>query len=420
MKQTWLLIMVLLSMSICFGSDIEIPGYLEKKAGEYFSEAVQIRRQLHRCPELCFQEKETSGIILEYLKKLGLRIETGIAGTGIKAILDGYRDRPVLAIRCDMDGLPIQEKTGFPFSSKNQGSMHACGHDAHMTNVLITAKILSEIRENIPGTVVFIFQPCEEGPPANQAGGAQRMIQENALENPRVDAIIGLHVYPGIATGSIGIRPGAMMANVASFYLEILGKSSHGAFPHQGIDAIYAASCAIQQFQSLISRFKDPGETAVLSVGKIEGGVRVNVIAEKVEMQGTVRSFSFETQDRIAVGMENILKGLSLALGTTYNFQFFKDAPYVKNDEELTRFLIPVFKKILGDENVTEINPLTIAEDFSHYSHQIPGVFFLLGVGDQSPLHTPTFSVDEEIFKIAPVLLASAALSYLNRPLQSR
>lgn len=293
--------------------------------------------------------------------------------------------------------------------------MHACGHDAHMTNVLITAKMLSEIRQRIPGTVVFIFQPCEEGPPANQSGGAQTMLQKNVLKNPGVNAIMGLHVFPDIPEGSIGVRPGAMMANVASFYINIFGKSSHGAFPHQGIDAIYVASCAIQQFQSLISRFKDPGETAVLSVGKIEGGVRVNVIAERVSLEGTVRTFSFETQDQIALGMENILRGLSLSFGTNYSFKFSRDAPFVNNDEHLTRFMVSVFKTILGEERVLEVNPLTIAEDFSYYSHQIPAFFFLLGTGKQSPLHTPTFTVDEEIFKIAPVLFSSAALIYLNR-----
>jgi amidohydrolase len=415
MKKIVLPIMLLLLISNCYGDDVDMSAYFKKKANEYFSEAVRLRRHLHQYPELCFQEKATSNFIFQYLKKLGLTVETGIAGTGIKAILRGYREQPVLAIRSDMDALPIQEKTGFSFSSRNNGIMHACGHDAHMTNVLITAKILSEIREKIPGTVVFIFQPCEEGPPADQAGGAQKMIQENVLKNPTVNAIIGLHVFPGIPVGSIGIRPGAMMANVASFYITIFGKSSHGAFPHQGIDAIYVASSAIQQFQSLISRFKDPGEMAVLSVGKIKGGVRVNVIAEKVEMEGTVRSFSFEVQDQIALGMEKILKGLSLAFGTTYLFNFCKDAPYVKNDENLTRFIDPVFKKILGDDRVLEIKPLTIAEDFSYYSHQIPSVFFLLGTGDQSPLHTPTFSVNEDIFKIGPVLLSSAAINYLNR-----
>ncbi|MCK4836460.1 MAG: amidohydrolase [Candidatus Aminicenantes bacterium] len=414
MKKVSFLVLFVALVCPSFGTDFDLISHFKKKANEYFDEAVQLRRHLHQYPELCFQEKQTSAFVANYLTKLGLDVQTGIAGVGIKAILRGTKKKPVVAIRAEMDALPISEETGFPYSSKNKGKMHACGHDAHMTHVLITAKILSEIREKIPGTVVFIFQPCEEGPPPNQPGGAELMIQEGALKNPTVNAMLGLHVFPDIPVGCIGLRKGPIMANVASFYINIYGKSSHGAFPHQGIDAIYVACCAIQQFQSLISRLRDPTEPAVLSVGKIGGGVRVNVIAEKVELEGTVRTFSFEFQDKIYRGMKNILEGLSTAYGTTYRFIFSKDAPYVKNDESLTGFLIPVFKKILGETQVLDVKPMSIGEDFSYYSHRIPSVFFFLGIGDKPPLHTPSFTVDERIFKIAPVLFASAAIHYLN------
>ena len=363
---------------------------------------------------MCHLEKETSAFIARYLRELGLDVFTGIGGYGIKAILKGKKAEPVLAIRADMDALPIEEKTGLPFSSKNKGSMHACGHDAHMTNVLITARMLSEMKEKIPGTVVFIFQPCEEGAPPGKTGGAQAMINAGILENPHIDAILGLHVLPDLPVGAIGLCPGPIMANVASFYIKIFGKASHGAFPHQGVDAIYAASSAIMQFQSLISRFRDPNEPAVLSVGKIKGGVRLNVIAEEVELEGTVRTFSFEFQDRLSMGMEKILKGISYAYGTQYRFDFVKDAPFVKNDRPLTEFFIPVFKKILGEKNVQIVKPMTIAEDFSHYSHKIPALFFFLGVGGKSALHTPTFAVDEAVLKTGPVLFATAAIHYLT------
>ncbi|MGD2092493.1 MAG: amidohydrolase [Candidatus Aminicenantes bacterium] len=398
-----------------YPADFDVHSWLKEKTKEYFPEAVKIRRYLHQCPEPCFKEHKTSAYIADYLKKCGLEVHTGIAGTGIKAILRGAKEQPVVGIRSDMDALPILEKTGLEFQSRHQGFMHACGHDAHMTNVLVAAKLLSEIKEKIPGTIVFIFQPCEEGAPDGSASGADCLIKEGILDNPKINAMVGLHVMPGYPAGTVALREGPIMANVASVYITINGKSSHGAFPHQGVDAIYAAACAITQFQSLISRRRDPNERAVLSIGKINGGVRLNVIADKVEMEGTVRTFSFETQDMIEKGMENILKGLQTALGITYEFKFEKTSQYVKNDKNLTRMVLPVFKKLLGDQHVVITDPVTVGEDFSAYSHRIPSFFFFLGAGEQGKLHSPTFSVDEKILQYGPLLLSSAALEFLKR-----
>jgi amidohydrolase len=398
-----------------YPDDFDVHSWLKEKTKEYFPEAVKIRRYLHQYPEPCFKEHKTSAYIAEYLKKCGLEVQTGIAGTGIKAILRGAKEQPVVGIRSDMDALPIIEQTGLEFQSRHQGFMHACGHDAHMTNVLISAKLLSGIKEKIPGTIVFIFQPCEEGAPAGSLSGADRLIREGILDNPKIDAMVGLHVMPGYPVGTVALREGALMANVAWIYITINGKSSHAAFPHQGVDVIYAAACAITQFQSLISRRKAPNEQAVLTIGKINGGVRLNVIADKVEMEGTVRTFSFDTQDMIETGMENILKGLQTALGITYEFKFEKSSKYVKNDINLTRKVMPVFKKLLGDEHVVITDPVTVGEDFSAYSHQIPSFFFFLGAGEQGALHSPTFSVDEKIFQYGPLLLSSAALEFLKK-----
>lgn len=398
-----------------YPDDFDFHSWLKEKTKEYFPEAVKIRRYLHQIPELCFKEHKTSAYIAEYLKKCGLEVRAGIAGTGIKAILRGAKEQPVVGIRSDMDALPILEKTGLEFKSRHQGVMHACGHDAHMTNVLVAAKLLSEIKEKIPGTIVFIFQPCEEGAPDGGASGAERLIQEGILDNPKINAMVGLHVMPGYPAGTAALREGPIMANVAWVYITINGKSSHGAFPHQGVDAIYASACAITQFQSLISRRRDPNERAVLSIGKINGGVRLNVIADKVEMEGTVRTFSFDTQNMIEKGMENILKGLQTALGITYEFKFDKSSQYVKNDKNLTRMVLPVFKKLLGDQHVVITDPVTVGEDFSAYSHQIPSFFFFLGAGEQGALHSPTFSVDEKALQYGPLLLSSAALEFLKR-----
>lgn len=392
----------------------ELINQLKLRMDELYPDAVQLRRQLHQCPEPGFAETETSAMVAAWLKKLGLEVETGIAKTGIKAILRGQKDSPVIGIRADMDALPITENTGLPFQSQHKGFMHACGHDGHMTNVLLTAALLAEMRQDIPGTVVFVFQPCEEGPPPGQPGGAERMITEGVLKNPDIQAMLGLHILPGIPVGSIGICSGPIMANVDTIRIKIFGKASHGAFPHQGIDAIYIASAAIMQFQTLISRYQDPTDPAVLSIGKINGGVRCNVIADLVEMEGTMRTFSHETQTSISQGIEKILKGLSIAHGCKYSFDLQKDAPFVNNDPQLTAQVIPLFQKILGDTQVQIIKPLTIAEDFAFYSKHIPSVFFMLGNGPSSALHTPEFSIHEDTLKIGPVLFAYSAINWLK------
>jgi amidohydrolase len=313
-----------------------------------------------------------------------------------------------------MDALPIREETGLPFASRHPGIMHACGHDAHMTNVLMAARILSEIKEKIPGTVVFIFQPCEEGNPKGGPSGAHQMIKEGVMENPHIDFMLGLHVMPGAPAGTLALREGPILANVASIYITIKGKSSHGALPHQGIDAIYAASTAIIQFQALISRFKDPNKRAVLTVGKINGGVRMNVVADTVRMEGTVRSFSTKVEDDIEKGIKNILEGLKISTGISYQLNFSRGTKFVKNNIKLTRLITPLFKKLLGENRVFITDPVTVGEDFSAYSHRVPSLFFLLGAGMGMTIHHPKFSVDEKIFLYGPYLFSSAALKIMQ------
>jgi amidohydrolase len=408
---------ILFTLSLAILPSKDYSPYFKTKAREYYNEAVELRRTLHAMPELCFCEQKTSALAADYLRKLGLEVQSGIGGTGFKAILRGQRATPVLAIRTDMDALPITEATGLSFASQNQGVMHACGHDMHMTNVLLTAKLLAGIRNKLPGTVVFIFQPCEEGAAAGEKSGADRLIAAGILEAPHVDAIIGLHIMPDIPSGQIGLCPGPLMAGVAWVYVTIEGKSSHGAFPHQGIDAIYAASSAVIQFQSLISRQKDPAEKAVLTIGKMNGGVRRNVLADYVQMEGTVRSFSLAVEKQIEEGMGRILQGLEIMFGVKTRLVFERANSFVKNDPQLTGFFLPVFRRILGADNVKIIEPLTIGEDFAAYSHRIPALFFFLGVGQgekPAALHTPDLNPDEKTLMIAPALFASAALSYLQ------
>lgn len=399
---------------LLFALSLQGQEWIADESQRLFDEAVRIREWLHQIPETCYSEETTSAFVADYLRNCGLEVVTGLGGKrGIKAILKGSKAKPVIGIRADMDALPLEESTGLTWSSKNPGRMHACGHDIHMTNVLIAAKIASQ-RKNIPATLVFIFQPCEEGTSDGSPAGAELLVQQGVLSNPDIDMMLGLHVMPGYPVGTVAYRPGPIMANVASISIAVKGKSSHGAFPHQGIDAIYAASSAILQFQSLISRMKDPNEKAVLTIGTIQGGVRQNVIADRVDMTGTARSFSFETEKLIEQGIENILKGVSSATGVQYEYRFSRGSQYVKNDDRISEIVGNRFRKILGPDNVFLTEPVTIGEDFSFYSHAVPSFFFFLGAGESGTLHSPDFAPDNEILHYGAFLLLHSALSLME------
>lgn len=385
------------------------------RAAALFPETVELRRQLHRIPEPCFQERETSAFAAARLRQLGLEVTTGIAGTGVKAVLRGALPGPVVGLRADMDSLPIAEATGLPFASRRPGLMHACGHDAHMANLLTAARLLAEERGRLRGTVVFILQPCEEGAAKKEKGGAERLIEAGVLDNPRLDALFGLHVLPDLPAGRVALRPGAMMASVAWIYVRVLGRAAHGAFPHQGVDAIVAAAHAVTQFQALISRGRDPGEKSVLTIGKICGGVRSNVIAEAVDMEGTVRAFSEREEERILSGIAGVLRGIEAAFGVRASLDFERVNPAVVNDPRLAAMAQPVFAAVLGAENVLPAEPLTIGEDFALYSRRLPALFFFLGSGGGQALHAPGFTVDEEALRAAPALLAAVAFAFLEQ-----
>ncbi len=410
---TIIILVILLVQNGYGGDESSLLSRMKSLSEEFYCEAVELRHQLHRIPEPCFNEVETSRFVKQYLEKLGFtRIQT-LAGTGLKAVLNEGKTGPVLALRTDLDALPIDEQTDLVHKSKNKGFMHACGHDIHITNFLIGAKILSRIKNELPGQLVFIAQPCEEGTPDGSPSGAQRMIDEGVLQNPAVDAVIGLHVMPGLALGKVALRPGALMANVASLFISIRGQASHGALPHEGIDAIYAASLAINQFQGLISRLRDPVDPAVLTIGTIHGGVRMNVIADEVRMEGTIRSFTSKTEAMIFKGIEHILKGLKETYGIDYSCQFSNMSRYVDNDVTLSRNATEAFIRLLGGDCVIEAKPMTVAEDFANYSHIVPSLFYFLGAGETDPLHSSTFLPDDSILKTGPISLAWLAVNIL-------
>ncbi len=392
----------------------------QQAANDLFDEALTLRRRFHENPELGYLETETSAFIEQYCADLGLEVIAGTGRTGIRAILRGEAEGPVVGLRTDMDALPIQEENDIPFSSKNPGIMHACGHDFHMANLLITAKIAAQMKEHIPGTIVFVFQPCEEGPPRGDIGGAHKMVKEGVLLDPDIEAMIGLHVFPGLPAGTAGFREGPFMSTIDFFYIDIKGKYAHGAYPHKGIDAIYGAALAIMEFQAVISRLKDPVEPAVLTVGKIEGGERENVLAGMVRMAGTVRTFSDSTRETVKDGMEAVLRSLNTLHGYESEMDYVNLGPYLLNNRALAKSIMPAMQRILGDENVIELPPQMVSEDFAYYSHQIPSFFFFLGVannekGYTSGLHTPTFMGDEDVLKIGPALMLEMAVEYMKR-----
>ncbi|MCP2618233.1 amidohydrolase, partial [Candidatus Aminicenantes bacterium AC-335-A11] len=352
--------------------------------------------------------------------KLGLEVKTGIAHTGVVGLLKGTQPGTTVALRADMDALPIQELNDIPYKSKRKGVMHACGHDVHMTVALGVAMVLSRMRDEIKGNIKFIFQPAEEGAPPGEEGGASLMIKEGVLENPKVSAIFGLHVFPLLNVGTIGYRPEAFMAQSNRFEIEIIGKGAHGATPHLGIDAVVIASEVVLALQTIPSRQIDAREPVVLSVGIIEGGNRFNIIADKVRLVGTVRVFSKEMSREVKEKMEKIIKGITESYGASYKFQYVEGAPPVHNDPSLTRESIKVIEKIIGSKNVILLKPQMVAEDFSYYGVKIPSFFYFLGVRNEKKgithmLHTPYFNVDEECIPIGIRLMCNLLFAYLEK-----
>jgi amidohydrolase len=377
---------------------------IDREIAKHKAEIIKIRRFLHMNPELSNQEFETANLIASKLLSLGLEVKTGIAKTGVTGLLRGEMQGLTIGIRADMDALPIQEITDVPFKSLNPGVMHACGHDIHMAIALGTAMVMDALKDRINGNIKFIFQPAEEGGPWEETGGAERMIQEGVLEAPSVKAIFGLHVWPE-EVGQVLFSSGPIMASSDWFKITIQGKSSHAAMPHQGIDAISLASQVIVSLQSIVSRAVDPTDPAVVTIGKIEGGTKSNIIAEKVVIEGTIRTLSETNRVKIPRLIEDLVRGLTDTFDANYLFDYNKGAPPLYNHPDLASILLPSLTRVLGESNVKQVKPQMIAEDFSYYCQKIPGFYFLLGVkspenSSLAPLHSPFFNPDERSIPI--------------------
>ncbi|HMA59900.1 MAG TPA: M20 family metallopeptidase [Halanaerobiales bacterium] len=377
---------------------------------EISQELIELRREIHKNPELELDCYETSKLLLEKLKGLNLDIKHGIANTGITALLKGKKKKPVLAIRADIDALPIEEETGLPFASQNKGKMHACGHDGHATLVYGAAKILSEHRDLLEGSIKFIFQPGEEYP-----GGAKIMIEEGVLENPKVDALISGHIFPGIKNGKIGIRYGALTARNDEFTIDIMGEGGHGAHPDSTQDTIVTSSLFIVELQTIVSRITDPVKPLVINVGEISGGGGHNVVPKKITLKGTIRSIDKKTRDIAIEKIEKLLEGLKMSYNIKYNFELVPGEPPLYCDENLTKNTENILMKILQDKDLVKIDePSLGSDDCAFFSERIPVVYIRYGSFDEkkgytNDLHTPSFDFDENL-----LLKTSKILSYLS------
>ncbi|WP_053367786.1 M20 family metallopeptidase [Bacillus sp. FJAT-27245] len=384
-----------------------------EKLDEIYDEIVSIRRFLHEYPELSFEEVKTAEYIADYHRGLGHEVRTGVGGNGVVAYLRGDRPGPVVALRADFDALPIFEQTDLPFKSKNDGVMHACGHDGHTASLLGLAKVLNGMKQELKGTVVFIHQHAEELPP----GGAISMIEDGCLDG--VDVIFGTHLQAQMPLGEVGYRVGAVQAAPDRFDIKIQGRGGHGAYPHQTVDSIVVGGQLISNLQQIVSRKVDPLDSAVVSVTSFVAKNPYNVIADTAEMIGTVRTFKEETRTFIEKEMERVVRGTCEVSGADYEFTYSRGYPTLVNHKEETEFVARLAEDVPGVERVAETEPVMGGEDYAYYLQHVKGTFFFTGAKnpewkDSYPHHHPKFDIDERALLIAAKILGKATLEYMN------
>jgi amidohydrolase len=394
---------------------------LDRQIQKIRPEMVKIRRFLHMNPQLANRETETAKSISASLAKLGIDVQTGVAKTGVVGLLRGAQPGATIAVLADIDAVPIQETADIPFKSLNPGIMHATGNDIHTAIVLGTAFVLNEFKDRIKGNIKFIFQPAGEGPPDGEEGGAALMIKEGVLDNPRVGAIFGFHIWPE-TLGQVAAISGPMLANSDSFDVTIKGRSAQGSQPQDGIDAIVLAAQVVTALQSLVGRNLDATDPAVLTIGRIEGGTRADLIAERAHFEGIVRTLSDANRKRIPKLMDSVIKGVVHGYGGDYAFSFNEDIPSVANHPEFLDLMLPSLNEALGDRKVISIKPQMMADDFALYGQRIPALYFLLGARNPrlpaTSLFSPGFNPDERSIDIGMKILCHLLLDCLDQ--QSR
>lgn len=386
---------------------------IKRLAARYAPEFIRIRQHLHSYPELSFQEFNTSKFIQEKLSGFGIPFKTGVAGTGVVAMIEGRPSEKVIALRADMDALPIREANDIPYRSKNEGVMHACGHDVHTSCVLGAAKILHELRDKWEGTVKILFQPGEEKHP----GGASLMIKDGALENPRPAAILGMHVLPSMEAGKLGFHSGIYMASADEIYITVRGTGGHAAAPELTVDTVLTASQLVVNLQQVISRNRNPFSPSVLTISAFNGGFTTNVIPDEVKLMGTFRAMDEAWRFRAHDLIRRQAAGLAAATGAEIDVNILVGYPCVYNSEPVTEKARRLAAEYSGPENVTETEMRMGAEDFAFYSQEIPACFFRLGTGNKalgitSGVHTPTFNIDESAIETGMGTMAYLATQF--------
>ena len=390
---------------------------------------IEWRRDIHQNPELGNREVRTAAKVAEHLRSLGISVETDIAYTGVVGFLKGGKPGPTVMLRADMDALPVTEKTDVPFKSTKTtnyrgvdvGIMHACGHDTHVAMLMGTAEVLANMREELTGNVMFVFQPAEEGAPIGEEGGAELMLKEGIFKKYQPEVAFGLHITSGLHTGKIGYRSGPFMASSDRFEIAIHGKQSHGSRPWSGVDPIAAAAQVVTGVNHIVSRHIDiTKEPAIVSFGKISGGVRNNIIPEKVEMVGTIRNFDMDNRAQIFDKLKTTATHIAAASGAKADVEIFEGYPVTVNNPQLTTAMLPSIKKAAGADNVVQMSKITGAEDFSFYAMEVPGLFLFLGgtPHDQDlksvpSNHSPYFYVEESAFKTGTATMTQLALDYM-------
>jgi amidohydrolase len=401
---------------------------IDQRVAQVQAKVVEWRRDLHQHPELSNREIRTAKIVADHLRSLGIEVRTGVAHTGVVGILRGGKPGPVVALRADMDALPVTEEVDLPFASKVRtnfggrevGVMHACGHDTHVSMLMGAAEVLAGMRQDLPGTVKFLFQPAEEGAPPGEEGGAGLMISNGALEDPKVDAVFGLHVLP-FPVGQIQYRPGGIMASSDSFRIEVEGSQSHGALPWLGVDPIVVSAQIVLGLQSIVSRQIDlTASPAVITVGSIQAGVRSNIIPDRAVMEGTIRTFERKIQQEIHARIRRTAEMIAQSAGAKAKVEIMLGNPVTYNDPDLTKRMVPTLERAAGRSNVTIAQATTTAEDFSLYEQKVPGMFFFLGVtpmgtdpAKAAPNHSPRFFADESALPLGVKVLVNLAVDFL-------
>ena len=410
--------------------DGDIRATIDKMSDKIESKVIEWRRHIHQNPELSNREFKTGEMVAKHLESLGIEVTRNVAKTGVKGVLKGGKPGPVVALRADMDALPVTERVDIPFASKvratyngvETGVMHACGHDTHVAMLMGAAEILSGIKAELKGTVVFMFQPAEEGAPPGEEGGAKLMVEEGILDNPKVDAAFGIHINSLTEVGKIRYKAGGTMAAADRFVITVKGKQSHGSMPWGGIDPITVSAQIIQGLNNIVARQTElTKEAAVISVGMIQGGVRNNIIPESCKMIGTIRTLDVEMQDIIFEKIRKTATNIAESAGATAEVEITKGVPVTYNNPELTRNMLTTVERVAGSNNVIVSKAVTGAEDFSFYANKVPSLFLFLGGMpkgtspiDAAPHHTPDFFIDDSGMKLGVRTLCNLAVDYME------